>query len=101
MQCHHTNTKTYDLRKGQLSLGDCGSTLHTGRAAIGAAPRGRNAPGAERRAYRHWGGAPGSVRARCQADGVPPLGRRPGMGTCWTVMLVADSTGGSRIDDGR
>jgi len=29
MQCHNTNTKTYDLRKRQLSLGDCGSTLHT------------------------------------------------------------------------
>jgi len=28
MQCRHTNTKTYDLRKGQLSLGDCGRTLH-------------------------------------------------------------------------
>jgi len=28
-QCHQTNTKTYDLRKGQLSLGDCESTLHT------------------------------------------------------------------------
>jgi len=22
-------------------------------------------------------------------------------GCCWTVMLVADSTGGSRLDDGR
>jgi len=27
IQCHHTNTKTYDVRKGQLSLRDCGSTL--------------------------------------------------------------------------
>lgn len=29
MQCHHTNSNTYDLRKGRLSLGDCRSTLHT------------------------------------------------------------------------
>jgi len=29
MQCHQTNTTTYDIPKGQLSLGDCGSTLHT------------------------------------------------------------------------
>jgi len=28
MQCHHANTKTYDTRKGALSLGDCGSSLH-------------------------------------------------------------------------
>jgi len=33
MQCHHTNTRTYDLRKGQLSLGDCESTLHTCKKA--------------------------------------------------------------------
>ena len=52
-----------------------------GRIPIGAAPRGRNAPGADRRACRNWGDTPGSIRARCQADGVPPLGRRPGMGT--------------------
>jgi len=38
MQCHHTNTKTYDLRKSQLSLGDCGSTLHTPPSTPGIIP---------------------------------------------------------------
>jgi len=38
MQGHHTNTKNYYLRKGQLSVGDCGSTHHTPPSTPGIIP---------------------------------------------------------------
>jgi len=62
MQFHHTNTKTFDLRKGQLTLGDCGSTLHTCVAT--ARPDGVTAGGVA-------GG--GGATATAAAAGRPPL----------------------------
>jgi len=62
MQCHHTNTKTYDLLKGQLTLGDCGSTRHTGVPT--ARPDGVTAGGVT-------GG--GGATATAAAAGRPPL----------------------------
>jgi len=63
-------------------------------AALGVRDAGRVA--SERLRWRpHTGmGAPGRPMAR--EHGVVDV-----TASCWTVMLVADSTGGSRLDDGR
>jgi len=53
MQCHLTNIETYDLRKGQLSLGDFGSTLHNMCHSGDVCPR------------AHLGEARGIVVDRC------------------------------------
>jgi len=35
MRCYHTNTKTAEVRMGQLSMRDCESTLHTPPSTLG------------------------------------------------------------------